>query len=351
MSKKKLYCFIFIAFLWGVSYYLSGFLGVMQLIVSYSFYVLVSFGVYKLFKTVLSKTSLGIIDFSIWFTYKVGVVVGIVVLVFGGFVYYQNSIHPAKMPLYTLTNGEKTLKFQAMSHIAQERFYEGVQRSIIRAKEQNYVLFYEGVRWGSKKSEQIFRQALWVQITPEIYKNFAALYGVVHQEQEDFLGIRNDLDYNVDLDIDTIVQLYLEKVPKEVRNSYLDSPWEDPLPDITQDLFSRLEQLNERQLGLLRYINQSLLNFMIKHDGLRNQIVSQLNMQDIFSVILDERDQYIAQEILVSPQEKIFVMYGLMHFEWVFALLQRSDSNWEIIDTSYSYPISSPQEFLRVFWW
>gem|GEM_PF-4224806 len=35
------------------------------------------------------------------------------------------------------------------------------------------------------------------------------------QENEDFLGIKNNLDFNIDLSIDEIVELYLKKFPSK----------------------------------------------------------------------------------------------------------------------------------------
>lgn len=38
------------------------------------------------------------------------------------------------MPLYTLSNGEKTVQFQTMSHIARKKFYNDIQIDILKAK-------------------------------------------------------------------------------------------------------------------------------------------------------------------------------------------------------------------------
>jgi hypothetical protein len=54
---------------------------------------------------------------------------------------------------------------------------------------------------------------------------------------------------------------------------------------------------------------------MIKHEALREFLISKLANQDIFSVILDDRNRHIANEILTRGDEKIIILYGLMHFE------------------------------------
>jgi pheromone shutdown protein TraB len=66
--------------------------------------------------------------------------------------------------------------------------------------------------------------------------------------------------------------------------------------------------------------------------------------QDLFSVIIDERNEVLAQAIIQSEENNIFVIYGLMHFEWVFNLLKASDSKWEITSTKEYTIITDPGE-------
>jgi hypothetical protein len=47
------------------------------------------------------------------------------------------------MPLYTISNGEKIIKFEAMIHIGTPNFYKSVQKNIRKSKEEGYVLFFE----------------------------------------------------------------------------------------------------------------------------------------------------------------------------------------------------------------
>jgi hypothetical protein len=67
----------------------------------------------------------------------------ITIIAIVSFLVVQNELFPAKLPLYTLTNGEKTLYFQTMSHIGSEAFYQQVQKNIEKAKQEGAVLFYE----------------------------------------------------------------------------------------------------------------------------------------------------------------------------------------------------------------
>lgn len=44
--------------------------------------------------------------------------------------------------------------------------------------------------------------------------------------------------------------------------------------DITQDVITQIESLNARQLEILIYFNQAILNFFTKHEGIRNAVIA-----------------------------------------------------------------------------
>ncbi len=95
-----------------------------------------------------------------------------------------------------------------MSHIASPSFYRQVQKNIATAKNDGYVLFYEGVRAGTPENMEDFNEALGIDMTPTLYTSISELYGITAQNNDDFLGIVNDNDENVDLSIDEIMDLY-----------------------------------------------------------------------------------------------------------------------------------------------
>ena len=59
------------------------------------------------------------------------------------FVWYYTHSSPATLPQYTLSNGERTLIFQSMSHIATSQFYDQVAQQIRDVQEQGGVYYYE----------------------------------------------------------------------------------------------------------------------------------------------------------------------------------------------------------------
>jgi len=237
------------------------------------------------------------------------------------------------MPLYSITNGSKEVRFQTMSHIWSQTFYDGVKDDIAIAKNDGFILFYEWVRPWTEENLREFNEAIWVEFSPDLYKNFSKLYWVAHQKNPEFFWILNDKDFNVDLDINTIMSIYKEKT----WTSHLDTSirWEQQVADISRDIIDQLSNLSEKELAVMRYVNKSILNFIIKNTGFRNMILEVAWNQDLFAVILDERDQFLAESILSSEASNIFVIYGMMHFEWVFKILQERDPSWEIQSIDY----------------
>lgn len=332
--KKHIATGIFWTTIMILTWYIGSHLSPVYLMISVAFYASISYCIYRLWKYIRRKTALSFFEYILYFLNKSALSLTIIALIVGSFLYYHNSIAPASMPSYTITNGEKTIIFQTMIHIATPEFYEKVEQNIYDAKSEGYVYFYEGVGPWSPESNQKFNQAIGVDFDAELYDSFSKLYWVVAQDQNDFLGIYNNLDFNVDMNLDEIIAIYeSKKTSSQTRATPVSTT------DLTTDIVSTIERLNDRQLSILIYINQAILNAFTKHDGLRNTIISAMWSQDIFWVILDDRDQLLAESIASSPYDKIFITYGLLHFKWVFEQLKDNDPRWEIVDTQLLFPI------------
>jgi len=241
-----------------------------------------------------------------------------------GFWIYHNIIAPAKFQLYTLSNGEKTIQFQTMSHIASEEFYERVQRNIIRSKNNDYVLYFEWVQAGTSENIEAFNKALWIEFEAGIYENFSKLYGVVAQNNDDFLGLINNKDYNIDMSIDEIMEIYNSYTKNDNKNE------DREVFNMNEEVIKTLASLKPKELQILRFINQSFLNFIMKNEAFRNTIIETVGNTNLFSVILDDRNIHIVEQIYTRDDEKIFILYGLMHFDWILKLLQAKDPRWKI---------------------
>jgi len=252
------------------------------------------------------------------------------------FAYYQNILYPAKLPQFTITNWNKTVVFQAMSHIWTKDFYKQIKNEVIKYKKDWYVYFYEWVKPGSKENMEAFNKAIWIQFDKDTYKYFSKLYWVENQDNSIFLWLVNNKDYNVDLSIDQIMKLYNKKTKQNLKDKEITNK---KVVDLNKEVTKSLAWLNEKQLTIIRFINKAFLNFIMKNDKLQDTIMDNFANKNLFNVILDERNKNLAKEIENSPYKKIFITYGLLHFNWVFNLLKQDDPKWKIIKIKYFYPI------------
>lgn len=264
------------------------------------------------------------------FLYRIASLIVVLSVLLGSFTYYQNEINPAKMPVYTLSNGEKTLIFQAMSHIWSQNFYASVKQNIANSKKDGYVYYFEWVKWWTKENEADFDKALWVQFDADLYDTMSKLYWLVAQDNREFLWLVNEKDKNIDIWIDEIMSHYNQiKQEKNIERTY-----NTPLP-ASKMLTEELAKLSEKELRVLRYINQAMINMIMKSDGVQSTLMNNFANKELFDVILNKRNEVLAREIITSPDTKIITTYGLLHFTWVLKLLQAHDIKWQITKIDY----------------
>lgn len=336
ISKKTVFYSIFFLLLFSIIFYISGIITILSFILTLIFYSFIAFIFYVLWKIIRKKEKLDYISFLNYFLYKISIWILISIILVGGFVYYQNNIDPAKMPTFTISNWEKIVIFQTMSHIWSEEFYQQIKRNLIKAKKNWFVYYYEWVKDWTLENKENFNKAIWIKFDENLYKNFSKLYWVIHQDNTIYYNLVNDLDFNVDLTIDEIMYFYNKLEKKEVKNNFLQNK---EVIDVNAEIIKTLSSLNNLELKILRYINKWILNFIIESDWTRNLIMNNFTNKNLFKIILNKRDIVLSEKIINSEHQKIFITYWLLHFKWVLDLLQKNDKNWKIIKTEYLYPI------------
>ena len=332
--KYPITYFLFWFFLASI-FQISWIIKLFETMISLIIYSIASFFIYIAWKKSRKKDYLWFDDFLKLFIYKVCVLIYSVVIIVWGFAYYSNEISPAKMPEFTISNWKKIVVFQAMSHIAKQDFYNQVRDNIRDFKSASWVYFYEWVKPWSKESSQKFDKALWINFTPDLYKYMSRLYWLTFQNNNDFLLQVNNLDFNVDLNLDEIVKIY----EKKVKISNTPKPENTEIINASEQLLDQLNNLNDKELKVLVYLNQAIMNTVIKNDKYAKSLLKDIWNQDLFDVILDERNDNLTKAIINSEYNKIYITYWLLHFEWVLNILQKNDKNWKIIKTRYLYPI------------
>lgn len=86
-----------------------------------------------------------------------------------------NEIFPATLPKTTITNGEKTVVFQSMMHVASPGFYEDIRQDMEKLQGLDYVFFYEGVRPGTEESLIQLNALMGMDLSAEMYSFFAKM--------------------------------------------------------------------------------------------------------------------------------------------------------------------------------
>lgn len=310
------------------------------------FYMMLFYTFSYIWRSLKGVATFHIIDYIHYFIYKITILISIITLILAGLFFYSNTINPATMNQYTLSNGKKEVIFQEMIHIGRQNFYDNVVQDIYKYKQNNWVLFFEWVRPWSETSQKQFNKALGVEFDKDLYKNFSKLYGLVFQNNQDFLWKYNNLDFNIDTDLDTVMEQYNKKIlsQKISHKNSKETHIEVPL-DLSAQIINTLSSLTPRQLQILIYMNQGILNFLVQSDSTKKLLQDNFANETLFEIILHERNKIVIQEIIDSEYDKIFVIYGQLHFQWIFEWLKQNDNNWKIISTKKYYPITSKKDF------
>ena len=333
--KNKIYYFSIWLTLFLI-YFVSSFSWIFSFIIFTIFYSSLSYIFYFIYKKIRKQKLLNYKNFLIEFLKKISLSFVILVIFVASFSYYNNELYPAKLPQFTITNWKKIVVFQGMSHIWTKKFYEKIKNEIIKYKKKWFVYFYEWVKPSKdKKTWEDFNKALWIKFDKDTYKYFSKLYWVTNQDNRIFLWLVNNKDFNVDLSLDEIMQEY-EKINKNSKNKIQNK---QKIIDISQEVNKNLASLNPRELKILRYINRAFLNILLKNNNLQDLIMQNFTNKKLFKIILNKRNKNLAENIINSKYDKIFITYWLLHFDWVFKILKENDSSWRIKDIKFFYPI------------
>lgn len=334
MKIKLIFSSIVLALILLFNIYLRGFIWLLSFLIIIWFYLIIAYLIYSLWKKIRKKELMAFEKFAENFLFSLSVIFFLTFWIIWSFVFVINEFFPAKMTEYTLSNWEKTIKFQEMVHIWKEDFYNNIINNLISYKEDWWVYFYEWVRPGSEESQEKFNQALNIKFDNSLYENISKLYWVTFQDNSKFFYLVNDLDFNFDLSMDEIVELYDQKNLTWPTESKLG----DSVYDVWAEAIKTLSKLNDRELKVINYVTKSMLNFLMKNTSILNWLTNSYSNENLFKVILDERNKVLVDAIIESEFNKIYITYWALHFDWVYELLKATDSNWKIIEENFYYP-------------
>lgn len=337
-STKVKITYLLITIIGWIIYYISWIQSTIYFLLSLIIYALFFYFVHYLWVKSRKTILIPFTDFFHYFLWKANIFIVFIILLFWWLTYLSNEYFPAKMPEYTISNWEKVVIFQAMSHIWTQKFYDQVATDLKAYKENWWVYFYEWVKPWTKENLEKFNKAIWIKFDKDLYHNFSKLYWVVNQDNNNFIWLVNNLDFNVDINMNQIVKLYEEKINNKPKSAKI----KNIIPiDANKEILKTLSELNDKELKILVYVNQAILNFIMWNKYTQNFLTEKFANKELFDVILWERNKVIANTIIKSKYKKIYMTYWLMHFNWVLKLLQEKDPKWKIISTKNLYPIKN----------
>ncbi|MDR2411197.1 MAG: hypothetical protein LBD88_00925 [Candidatus Peribacteria bacterium] len=100
------------------------------------------------------------------------------------------------------------------------------------------------------------------------------------------------------------MKLYDEKV----KNLSKEKTYAMPI-DANAEILRILSGINERELKLLIYLNQAILNFFMNNDSILEGMSDTFANKELFEVILAERNKVLVDAIETSEYDKVFITY------------------------------------------
>lgn len=218
---------------------------------------------------------------------------------------------PVQMHRYTLTNGDRTIIFQEMMHLAHDSFYDKVLGDLAELKRSGFTVAYERVH-GSDEENQELCQTLGM---PEGYvKQLAPILGLSVQSCPRYWNAMDDNDINADMSVRELID--------RARAMGIQPVFRAPLN--MGKLLERVS-LNSRQQELAHgLIRLSLHAYPI--------LPVPPQMQDVMELLLDRRNEKLYDIIQALPQKRILIHYGKAHFPGWWSLMRNRDPRWTIIE-------------------
>ncbi len=298
-----------------------------------------------------SPTAAGRTFASVWSRSLLGwtLILGVVVAAPFYYLMIVTETRPATVPQVSLTNGSKRVVFQGMQHIGSERFYQAVIYDVEKALSEGYVSYYEGVQTPTPES-----QAFFEKLSQELvggsdlsgtYKSIGEVCGM--KFQLDYFGLleadkAEHPKRHVVADVDALeLKAEYERLMREdpaIAKAHAKDFQPKPATNDNAFLLTVVEWLkrgsaSQKVLGGVTCRGLFTLNQA-------NASTTPGRMQP---VILDFRNRALAQRIMQSPDDRIFITYGAAHLPGLVAELRKLDPKWAVGSVKWLRTIEAPE--------
>ncbi|MCT4639754.1 MAG: hypothetical protein N4A72_18795 [Bacteroidales bacterium] len=207
---------------------------------------------------------------------------------------FMSMMNDTEVVKTVITDGKKRVEYIDMIHISNNTFYNNVKEEVEKAKNRGYVLFYEYIDYTTVEGELALKSRKFAGFLPseEGYAKVAKPLidkGYVVQKNSMFLNLVNNKDFRVDV------------TPQQMVDKY------------------------EKLYGVIE-LDEEDINTPIG-EAIRNILPSKKTEQ----VILDYRNNYLAEAINNSEYDKIIVLYGAAHRKGLIQELRKLNNNWRVV--------------------
>ncbi|CAM4087751.1 hypothetical protein FLAN108750_09550 [Flavobacterium antarcticum] len=196
----------------------------------------------------------------------------------------KKGIYDDHITTKTFSVANKQIIFLPMQHVGRKEYYDDVKRKIDSLKSKDYVFFYEKIIDDTKDTLDLykFRKIIhfgipkngYVNLLDSLYKSGTKFkYTLINQPSIETFGLTSQNSFNIDMTIETIIN--------NVEKS----------KDIT------LEQCD--------FINSYTQNYKCT-----NKL---LNKEEWKKYLIDDRNDFLVNEVKKSKFKKIVVIYGKAH--------------------------------------
>lgn len=258
---------------------------------------------------------------------------------------------PTALPLATLVNGQKTVVFQGMQHVASEDFYKSIVFDLEKALVDGYTLFYEGVQpvpgradlndWFNKtlRGSNTDLSASYIKLADQCGLKFQLTYFeplLADQTIHPSHHVTADVNYlEMKAEYDRLLRedpAFAAAIAAKSAQAKQGKDEDSMLP-----LLESLSSATAEQKKLIGIVCRGVLGMAVsgmlddEHDPKQR-------------VILDFRNKVLARFVTESKAEKIYITYGAAHFPGFFAELQKLDPRFRIQSVKGVRPMSLPDD-------
>jgi hypothetical protein len=299
----------------------------------------------------LSPVAAGRLFTSVWSLNLLGWTLILGVLVAAPFYYLMvvTDTRPATVPQVSLTNGSKRVVFQGMQHIGSERFYQAVIYDVEKALSEGYVSYYEGVQTPTPESKAFFEKLSHELVGGSdlsgTYKSIGEVCGM--KFQLDYFGLleadkAEHPKRHLVADVDAIeLKAEYERLMREdpaFAKAHANDFQPKPAANDNAFMLKVVEWLKSGSAS-----QKTLGGVTCRGLFTLNQAAASAASGRMEPVILDFRNRALAQRIVQSPDDRIFITYGAAHLPGLVAELRKLDPKWVIGSVKWQRTIEAPE--------